>query len=196
MLRDMAKPPDYPLTDKPHQPTVAELEAASMRKAQPPTDAPHEPVAPKHVDPKPVVVGDHVSTYPDAIDVHPATKLHHETIAAEKPAKAKRSAEFGPKPHVGALVVYTLPTHGPEARELLVANSNGAICPALVTRVLDDGKVNLRLFFDEAGTANRRVISVSQGTAPGSWAWLVEDGDAPLAPHRVVVHSPTVAVTH
>lgn len=66
------------------------------------------------------------------------------------------------KPTIGRIVIYELA--GSEF------NNNGATeAPAMVVRVFDDGKVNLKVLADGPGDAWR--TSVIEGTAPGTWHW-------------------------
>lgn len=66
-------------------------------------------------------------------------------------------------PTIGRIVIYTV-TPPDDMR-----NNGAAECPAIIVRVFDDGKVNLKVFLDNAQTT--WVTSVLEGTAPGTWHW-------------------------
>lgn len=73
------------------------------------------------------------------------------------------------KPTIGRIVVYILPkdpvVSGPSAR-----TNNGALeAAAVVVRVFDDGKINLKVQLD--GPDTPWVTSVLEGTEPGTWHW-------------------------
>lgn len=69
------------------------------------------------------------------------------------------------KPTIGRIVIYTLPT-GNDFR-----NNGAREAPAIIARVFDDGKINLRVFLD--GSETPWATSVTEGTSPDTWHWPV-----------------------
>lgn len=69
-------------------------------------------------------------------------------------------------PTVGRIVNYVLP--------------NGAIRPAIVVRVWDDGRLQLQQFTDQTNDGEPLGIvwrtSVVEGCEPGQWHWPVREG--------------------
>lgn len=67
------------------------------------------------------------------------------------------------KPTIGRVVIYLLPTNHK-------LHNNGAVeAPAMVVRVFDDGKCNLKVQLD--GNDTTWATSVLEGTTPGTWHW-------------------------
>jgi hypothetical protein len=70
------------------------------------------------------------------------------------------------KPTIGRIVIYTLPTG---TASPTIYNNGATEAPAVVVRVFDDGKINLKVLLDAPG--EHWATSVVEGTGPNTWHW-------------------------
>ena len=88
--------------------------------------------------------------------------------AEEFESRYKRNVR-GPVPTVGRIVLYRV---GARNENVLIRQNQiapGDLLPAMIVRVWDEGRVNLRVICD--GTFDAWEPAVSQGDEPGQWNW-------------------------